>query len=212
MACTVDGSALMPSAETTWPWYVMRDLANPRFSKLSVTPLSSRRRKTGLTIASCSSDDSPNIMVSSIMHSTPGRSSSTLCILLWKCLGADVIPNGKRRKQHLPKGVMKIVSSQDDGARGICRYPELASRFVNTFTPVSRPSIWSTYGKSCFSLMTLSLNFVRFTHIRTLCVSFTSPLTVEETTLGLATSTIPAHQSVGVAINSPDHLKILRPL
>ena len=66
----------------------MLDLANSHFSKFSVTPLSSRRRKTALTLASCSSDDSPKIMMSSIMHSTPGRSSRTLCILFWKCSGA----------------------------------------------------------------------------------------------------------------------------
>ena len=154
---------------------------------------------TALNLASCSSDDSPKIMLSSIMRSTPGRSSRTLCFLFWKCSGADVIPNGKRRKQYLPKGVMKVVSSWDVGARGICQNPDLASSFVNTFAPASRPSVWSADGNSCFSLMTLSLSFVRSTHIRTLCVSFSCPSTVDDTTLGLATTTVPAHQSVGVS-------------
>ena len=125
----------------------MLDLANSHFSKSNVTLLSSRRRKTALTLASCSSDDSPKIMMSSIMHSTHGRSSRILCILFWNCSRADVIPNGKRRKHYLPKGVMKVVSYWDVGARGICQNPELASSFVNTFAPASRPSVWSTDGK-----------------------------------------------------------------
>ena len=94
---------------------------------------------------------------------------------------------------------MKVVSSWDDRAKRICQNPELASSFVNTFAPAGRPSVWATDGKSCFSPMTLSLSFVRSTHIRILCVSFSSPSTLEETTLGLATTTMPAQQSVGVS-------------
>ena len=36
---------------------------------------------------------------------------------------------------------MKVVSYWDDGARGICQNPELASSFANTFAPASRPSV-----------------------------------------------------------------------
>ena len=61
--------------------------------------------------------------------------------------GAGVIPNDKRQKQYLPKGVMMIASSWDDGARRICQNPELASSFVNTFAPASPPSVRSTDGK-----------------------------------------------------------------
>ena len=46
-----------------------------------------RSCKHRFTLASCSSDDSPKIMILSIMHSTPGRSSKILCILFWKCSG-----------------------------------------------------------------------------------------------------------------------------
>ena len=85
---------------------IMVDLANSHFSTLSVTPLSSRRRKTALTLASCSSDVSPTIIMSTIMHCTPSISSGTVCIILWctrsLMMGAEVIPNEKRRKHIHP--------------------------------------------------------------------------------------------------------------
>ena len=51
---------------------------------------------------------------------------------LWKISGAELIPKGRRLKQNLPTGVMKVVSFRDSGSRGICQNPEYASHFVKT--------------------------------------------------------------------------------
>lgn len=95
-----------------------------------------------------------------------------------------MIPNGRRLKQYLPKGVIKVVSNADSSDSLICQNPELASSLENTFAPPSCANVCSTEGRMCRSLLTLSLSLVRSTQIRTLSAVF-------------GTTTIPAHQSVG---------------
>ena len=139
--------------------------------------------------------------MSPIMHRTPGRPTSILFILFWKYSGAEVIPKGSFRKQYLPNGVMNVVGSSELGERGICQNPELASSFVKTFVktfaPASLPRVWSTEGRSCFSLCTLSLSLVKSTQMRTSCFFILSPS--PGTPFVFATTTMPAHQSVGFA-------------
>ena len=94
------------------------------------------------------------------------------------------MPNGRRLKQNLPNGVIKVVRRADSLASGICQNPELASNFVNTLAPANWAKVCSTAGIGCRSLQTLSFRRVRSTHIRT----FPS---------GFGTTTIPEHQSVG---------------
>ena len=94
------------------------------------------------------------------------------------------MPNGRRLKQNLPNGVIKVVRRADSLASGICQNPELASNFVNTLAPANWAKVCSTAGRGCHSLQTLSFRRVRSTHIRT----FPS---------GFGTTTIPEHQSVG---------------
>ncbi|MEQ2190816.1 hypothetical protein XENOCAPTIV_011127, partial [Xenoophorus captivus] len=62
--------------------------------------------------------------------------------------------------------------------------PALASNLENTFAPASCPSVCSTDGSGCFSLMMYLFSSVRSMHI----------LTLPEL---LGTTTIGAHQSVG---------------
>ena len=70
--------------------------------------------------------------MSSIRQTTPSMLVNSSVIHLWKCSGAEVMPNGRRLKQNLSKGVIKVVSRADSLASGICQKPELASNFVNT--------------------------------------------------------------------------------
>ena len=48
----------------------------------------------------------------------------------WKTSGALAIPNGNVLKQKRPYGVMKVLSSLDSLARGICQKPLLASSLI----------------------------------------------------------------------------------
>ena len=146
-----------------------------------------RRLNPAFILASWSSRESPEIMMSFIILRTPGRPSSILFILFRKYSGTDGIPEGSLRKQYLPNAVMNVVSSSELGERGICQNPELASSFVKTSGPASLPShhlpsvdqtlgpsVWSTEGRWCFSLCTLSFSqvhadtYLLFLHLVTL--------------------------------------------
>ena len=115
------------------------------------------------------------MMMSCIIHRTHGRPSSILFILFWKYSDHDVITKGSLRKQYLPNGVMNVVYCSEMGERGICQNPELASSFVNTFAPAILPCVWSTEGRSCFSICTPSLNLFKSTQMRTFCFPIWSP-------------------------------------
>ena len=120
---------------------------------------------------------------SSILHSTPSQPScdircdirfcdnlflvTTCDIRFWKCSGADDTPKGRRLKQNLPNGVIKVVRGHDSDANGICQKPELASTLLKTSAPANCPSVWSTHGSGWFSQRTLSFNFVKSTQMRT---------------------------------------------
>lgn len=68
-----------------------------------------RRVRTAINRWSCSSwvFRSPVCRPQDTMPSISPRIS---VILLWKCSGTHVIPNGNRLKQNLPTGVIKVVS------------------------------------------------------------------------------------------------------
>ena len=135
IACTLLGQprslGLKPRDPSMKRWISRKS----HFPKFNVTPFSSRRLSTAFTLASCSSRESPKMMMSSIIHRTPGRPSSILFILFWKYSGGEVIPKGSLRKQYLPNGVMNVVSSSELGERGICQNPELASSFREHLCP-----------------------------------------------------------------------------
>ena len=77
-----------------------------------------------------------------------------LYILFWKYSGVDVILKGKRLKQNLPNGVMKVVSSEDSGESSTYQNPQLASSFVKIFAPPICASVCSTNGRICLSRCT----------------------------------------------------------
>ena len=94
------------------------------------------------------------------------------------------MPNGSLLKQNCPKGVMKVVSSLDSLASGICRNPLFASSLLNMVAPDNCSSVVSTCGIGFTSRRTLSLRGFKSTQIRTAPKS-------------LGTTTIAAHQGVG---------------
>ena len=51
------------------------------------------------------------------------------------------MPKGSLWKQNRPNGVMKVVSSAESGASGICQKPELASSLEKTLAPASCASL-----------------------------------------------------------------------
>ena len=164
----------------------MHGTEKTHFSLFSVTPASRSFCKTLRRRLPCSSWSTPKTSISSIMHTTPSVPSRIRDILFWKCSGADEIPNGKRWKQYLPKGVMNVVNSDDSCDRGTCQKPEFASNFVNTSAFRSCASVSSTAGSMCLSRLIDAFSFVRSTQIRTF-------------PLGFGTTTIGTHQSVGVS-------------
>ena len=142
--------------------------------------------KTATSRWSCSSWVRPYTSRSSIKQTTPSSPAMTSDICFWKYSGAEVIPNGSLLKQNLPNGVMNVVRMADSSESRICQNPELASSFEKTLAPVSWAKICSTEGRMRRSLWTHSFSFVRSTQIRTF-------------PFGFGTTTIPAHQSVGLS-------------
>ena len=122
--------------------------------------------------------------ISSTWHSTPASPKSILFICRWNISGALEIPNGSLLKQKHPKGVIKVVSSLDSSASGICQNPLLASSLLNTVAPDSCAKVVSTFGIGCTSHKTLSFRGFKSTQIRTIPES-------------LGTITIAAHHGVG---------------
>ena len=68
------------------------------------------------------------------------------------------MPKGSLLKQYLPVGVMKVVRRREEGERGICQKPLLASNFEKTLAPASCASVSSTLGSGWTSLSTLRLS------------------------------------------------------
>ena len=109
----------------TWPRDYILALDNSHFSALRVRPAFSILLNA--SDLSCSSWFSPNTKTSSIILTVPLVPLSISPILLWKCSGANAIPNSNLWNWHLPKGVMKVVNAADSDANGICQNPELTS-------------------------------------------------------------------------------------
>ena len=70
---------------------------------------------------SCFSWFFPYTRMSSMRHTTPSRPCRISDIRRWKTSGADVNPNGRRWKQNLPKGVMKVVRRAESFVNSICQ-------------------------------------------------------------------------------------------
>ena len=64
------------------------------------------------------------------------------------------MPNGRRLKANLPKGVMKVVSSLDSSQRGNCQKLLFASNLVNILLFPSFARLSSTDIMGCISRRT----------------------------------------------------------
>ena len=144
-----------PILFTIWPRNLTCLWENLHFSLLNVRRALSKRCRTWTIFVLVLVF--PMYQDISIIHTTPSIPSSRADILRWKCLGAEVIPKGKRFKQYLPKGVRNVLNHEESVGSGICQNPELASSFVNTWAPASCARVCSTTGR-CRSL---SLRFVK---------------------------------------------------
>lgn len=76
------------------------------------------------------------------------RSSSV--IRFWNISGALVMPNGKRQKHYLLKGVMKVVNLLLASSSGICQKPLVASRLEKTVASASLEVMSSKVGRTYF--------------------------------------------------------------
>lgn len=78
-----------------------------------------------------------------------------------------LIPNGRRVKQYLPKGVMNVVKILLSSCSGICQKPEAASRDVKIVEPANLASVSSVVGSWYVSLLMFSFSFWSPTQILT---------------------------------------------
>src|SRR5258705_13322744 len=98
--------------------------------------------------------------MSSAWHTTPSRPCRMDDIRLWKCSGAELIPNGSLRNLKRPHGLMNVVRCDDSADRGICQYPALQSILLITLAPDNCASECSTTGIGCSSRKTALLSCV----------------------------------------------------
>lgn len=83
-------------------------------------------------------------------------------VFLWKISGALEIPKGSLLKQNLPNGMIKVVSLQLSGWRGICQNLLAASKEEKTFAPLSIEIISSAVGSTKCSHFTASFSLAIF--------------------------------------------------
>ena len=92
---------------------------NKHLSSFRVMALSARRLSVVRSLSSCSSSVLPKMSVSSICTMWPGTPSSTRAMRLWKCSGAEQIPNGNFVNMKRPYGVINVVSLCDSSLNRI---------------------------------------------------------------------------------------------
>lgn len=91
------------------------------------------------------------------------RSSSVICF--WNISGALVMPNSKRQKHYLLKGVTKVVNLLLVSSSGICQKPLVASRLEKIVASTSLEVMSSKVGRTYFLWMTALFSHSRLTHI-----------------------------------------------
>ena len=174
----------MPECPIKWPTYFIDVFLNSDFDGFMVRFASCNRVSTSCNLSSCSASVRPNTRISSVWHNTPSIDSTSWVILFWKYSLLLDRPMTRRLNANLPNGVMKVVSNLLSSDRRVCQNPRFKSILLNHFAPARRPKLWSILGNGKFSRLTLSLRRDKSTQILIL-------------PLGLGTTTIPAHQSVG---------------
>ena len=118
------------------------------------------------------------------MTEYPLKSRKYIIHLSLKYLRGTGDPKCNLLKQNHPNGVIKVVSSLESSASGICQNPLLASSLLIIVAPDNCASVVSTLVIGCTSRKTLSLRGFRSKQIRT------APVSLEITTIA-------THQGVG---------------
>ena len=103
--------------------------------------------------------------MSSMWQMVPSTPSRMCDMARWNISGAEEIPNGRRLKQNLPKGVMNVVRSLLSFDRYICQNPLAASSFVNILLWASWAKLSSTIFMGWISLCTALFSIVKSTQI-----------------------------------------------
>ena len=189
MALTFSSSGDTPSLVMTWPRNFTLHFLISHFSLFSFRPAFLSLLSTSLKRSSCSLIDFPHTITSSWYDVTPSIPSRMFVISRWNISEALQIPNGSRRKQYLPWGVMNVVSLALCVSSGSCQYPLAASSFENMTEPDNFGNISSIVGNMYLSRFMFLFRSFRSTHMRILPFFF-------------ITITIGAHQSVGSVIFS----------
>lgn len=112
----------------------------------------------------------------------PSRSPNSWNIAHWNTPGADLIPNGRRKKRKRPIGIAMVHKYDDSSVSGIWKNPEVASRTAKYRTLLMRPNNSSVEGME---------NYCR-------CIALFSPDgSMQSRLFDLLTTTIGPTQSVG---------------
>ncbi|KAK2184257.1 hypothetical protein NP493_273g01019 [Ridgeia piscesae] len=73
--------------------------------------------------------------MSSAIATTPGRPSNVWSTYFWNTSCAETSPNGRRRKQYRPYGVLNVESSFDSSSNFTFQYSDRASSIKNALGP-----------------------------------------------------------------------------
>ncbi|KAK2175797.1 hypothetical protein NP493_706g00036 [Ridgeia piscesae] len=73
--------------------------------------------------------------MSSAIATTPVRPSNVWSTFFWNTSCAETSPNGRRRKQYRPYGVLNVVSSFDSSSNFTFQYPDRSSSIENILAP-----------------------------------------------------------------------------
>ena len=91
--------------------------------------------------ASCSALVWPCTVMSSAIPIHPLHSLRIWSIFFWKMSWEQTRPKGSRRKQYLPKGLLKVMSKLESWLRMIDQYPWWASNLVKKWECAN---LWAT--------------------------------------------------------------------
>ena len=131
-ATIFSGCGPIPTPFTWCPRNSSCVLRISHFSLFNLSPAVRRWSMTLLNITSCSSTVAACTRILSWYISTPLISRNNSFIFRWNISLAQLTPNGRRLNLNRPTGVMKVVNRELSSSRGICQYPDLASKRVKT--------------------------------------------------------------------------------
>ena len=113
IAFPFSGSTSIPLELMTCPRNLTCLVLKTHLSRLSVTPASNRRLRTGSILLSCWCWSLPWTSTSSMLHSTPSKPNRISFMVFWNFSEPELIPKGNRLKQNRPHGVMNVVKGVD---------------------------------------------------------------------------------------------------